>query len=242
MTYCLGLRLDAGIVLMADTRTHAGVDNVARYRKLFTWERPGAAAVGLCTAGNLSLTQGVINAVEEGVASAGERAPSVLDAPSMFAVAQLVGDTLRQVSAKYGAALSSAGVAASASILVGGEVGDGGPGLFLVYDAGNFIEAEADTPYFQIGELKYGKPILDRVVTVGTPIPTALKAGFISMASTMRSNLSVGLPLDVAVVPTAERRFALRRRFEDSDPGWKALSEAWSRGIVDLLDRMPEVE
>jgi len=242
MTYCLGIRLDAGIVLMADTRTHAGVDNVARYRKLFTWQRPGEAAVGLCCAGNLSLTQAVVNAVEEGVESAGERAPSVLDAPSMFAVARLVGDTLRQISAEHSAALSTAGVAASASILVGGEVGDGSPRLFLVYDAGNFIEAEADTPYFQIGELKYGKPILDRVVTVTTPIATALKAGFISMESTTRSNLSVGLPLDVAVIPAGERCFSMRRRFEDSDPSWKALSEAWSRGIVDLLDRMPEVD
>lgn len=242
MTYCLGIRLDAGIVLMADTRTHAGVDNVARYRKLFAWERPGEAAVGLCTAGNLSLTQGVVNAVEEGVRSGGETAPSILDAPSMLAVAELVGEALRRESAKHGAALATAGVAASASILVGGEVGGDGRRLFQVYEAGNVIEAEADTPYFQIGELKYGKPILDRVVTVTTPIATALKAGFISMESTMRSNLSVGLPLDVAVVPTAERRFSLRRRFEDTDRSWKALSEAWSRGIVDLLDRMPEVD
>lgn len=242
MTYCLGIRLDAGIVLMADTRTHAGVDNVARYRKLFAWQRPGEAAVGLCTAGNLSLTQGVVNAVEEGVRSGGETAPSILDAPSMFAVAELVGETLRRESAKHGAALATAGVAASASILVGGEVADGRCRLFQVYEAGNVIEAEADTPYFQIGELKYGKPILDRVVTVATPIATALKAGFISMESTTRSNLSVGLPLDVAVVPTAERRFSLRRRFEDTDRSWKALSEAWSRGIVELLDRMPEVE
>jgi putative proteasome-type protease len=242
MTYCLGIRLDAGLVLIADTRTHAGVDNVARYRKLFGWERPGTAAVGLCTAGNLSITQGVLNLVEAGIASGGETAPSILDAPSMFAVAEIVGEALRHESAKHNAALSTAGVAASASILVGGEVGDGPPRLFLVYEAGNFIEAEADTPFFQIGELKYGKPILDRVVSATTPIATALKVGFLSMESTTRSNLSVGLPLDVAVIHRGERRFALRRRVEESDPSWTRISEAWSRGIIDLIDRMPEVD
>jgi putative proteasome-type protease len=240
MTYGLGIRLDAGLVLMADTRTHAGVDNVARYRKLFAWERPGRAAVGICTAGNLSLTQGVVNAIEEGIESHGEAAPSILDAASMFAVAELVGEALRRECAKHGAALSTKGVAASASILVGGEVGDRGCRLFQVYDAGNFIEAEADTPFFQIGELKYGKPILDRVVRVTTPIHTALKAGLLSMESTTRSNLSVGLPLDVAVIPAGERRFSVRRRVEETDPHWIALKQAWSRGIVELLDSMPE--
>ena len=242
MTYGLGIRLDAGLVLIADTRTHAGVDNVARYRKLFTWERAGEAAVGICTAGNLSLTQGVVNAIEEGVASGGERAPSILDAPSMFDVAERVGAALREQSAKHQAALSTAGVAASASILVGGEVGEGGHRLFQVYDAGNFIEAEADTPFFQIGELKYGKPILDRVVRRSTPIAAALKAGFLSMESTTRSNLSVGLPLDVAVIPAGERRFSIRRRVEETDPAWTAIRDAWSKGIVELLDRMPAVD
>jgi putative proteasome-type protease len=242
MTYCLGIRLDAGIVLIADTRTHAGVDNIARYRKLFTWERPGEAAVGICTAGNLSLTQGVVNAIDEGISSAGELAPCIFAASSMFAVAELVGDALRQQSAKHQAALSTAGVAASASILVGGEVGDGGCRLFQVYDAGNFIEAEADTHFFQIGELKYGKPILDRVVRATTPITAALKAGFLSMESTTRSNLSVGLPLDVAVIPAGERRFSIRRRVEESDPSWTAIRDAWSKGIVELLDRMPAVD
>jgi putative proteasome-type protease len=227
---------------MADTRTHAGVDNVARYRKLFGWERPGTAAVALCTAGNLSLTQGVVNAIEEGIAGPDDDGSSILAAPSMFAVAEIVGAALRRESQKHGAALATAGVAAAASILVGGEVAGDRCRLFHVYEAGNFIEAERDTPFFQIGELKYGKPILDRVVVAGTPIATALKAGFISMESTTRSNLSVGLPLDVAVIPAGERRFAMRRRVEDSDPSWTALREAWSRGIVDLLERMPEVD
>jgi len=242
MTYCLGIRLDAGLVLISDTRTHAGVDNVARYRKLFAWERPGEAAVGICTAGNLSLTQGVVNVIEEGVQGGGETVPSILDAPTMFAVAELVGEALRRESAKHGAALATAGVAASASILVGGEVADGRCRLFQVYEAGNVIEAEADTPFFQIGELKYGKPILDRVVRASTPIPTALKAGLLSMESTTRSNLSVGLPLDVAVIPAQARRFTVRRRVEETDPGWIALKQAWSRGIVELLESMPEVD
>ncbi len=242
MTYGLGIRLDAGLVMMADTRTHAGVDNVARYRKLFGWERPGEAVVALCTAGNLSITQGVVAALDAGVESAGETAPSILAAPSMHAVAELIGEGLRREVAKHGAALSTAGVNASASILVAGEVGEGPHRLFQVYDVGNFIEAEADTPFFQIGESKYGKPILDRIVARGTPIATALKAALLSMDSTIRSNLSVGPPLDVAVIAAGERRFALRRRIEEDDAGFAAISRAWSRGIVELLERMPDWE
>jgi len=241
MTYCLGLRLDAGLVMLADTRTHAGVDNVARYTKLFTWQEPGIGAVGVCTAGNLSLTQSVVNLLDEGVASGGDRAPSVLAAASMVDVAEIVADALRRVSAKHGPALATAGVAGTASLLVGGEVGTGPHRLFHVYEAGNFIETDADTPYFQIGEFKYGKPILDRAVRVDTSIAEALKAAFLSMDSTIRSNLSVGMPLDLAVVQAGERRFATRRRVEEGDPRYTAISRAWSKGLADLLRRMPEV-
>jgi putative proteasome-type protease len=241
MTYCLGLRLDAGIVMLSDTRTHAGVDHVARYTKLFTWEAPGTAAVCLCTAGNLSLTQSVVNLLGEGVASGGDRGPSVLAAPSMFEVAEIVGEALRKVSAKHGPALATAGVAGTASLLVGGEVGDGPHRLFHVYEAGNFIETDANTPFFQIGEFKYGKPILDRAVRTGTSIGEALKAAFLSMDSTIRSNLSVGMPLDLAVIPAGERRFATRRRVEEGDGHFVAISKAWSGGLAELLRAMPEV-
>jgi putative proteasome-type protease len=158
----------------------------------------------------------------------------------MHAVAQIVGDALRRELAKHGEALSTAGVAASASILVGGEVGEGPHRLFHVYEAGNFIEAETDTPFFQIGESKYGKPILDRIVTRATPISSALKAAVLSMDSTIRSNLSVGLPLDLAVVERGARRFTLRRRVDESDASYSAISKAWSHGIAELLERMPE--
>lgn len=241
MTYCLGLRLDAGLVMLADTRTHAGVDNVARYTKLFAWERPGEAAVCVCTAGNLSITQSVVNALADGVETEGDSWPSVLAAPSMTGVAQIVGDTLRTVSKKHGAALATAGVANTASLLVGGEVAGGPHRLFHVYDVGNFIETDVDTPFFQIGEFKYGKPILDRAVGSSTTIAQALKAAFLSMDSTIRSNLSVGLPLDLAVIPKGERRLAIRRRVREDDAAYVAISKAWSQGLARLLAEMPEV-
>ncbi|HKK36647.1 MAG TPA: peptidase [Paracoccaceae bacterium] len=243
MTYCVGLRLDAGLVMLADTRTNAGLDNISRFAKMSHWEAPGERALVLMSAGNLSITQGVVTRLSVACerAAAGEETESILTCPSMFRAAQLVGDAMAGEQRRYRSRLEAQGEAADATLILGGQRAGGAPRLFLVYSAGNFIEATADTPFFQIGEHKYGKPILDRVITPATPIPTALKAAFVSMDSTLRSNLSVGLPLDLAVIRAGEMRLAARRRIEADDPDFSAISTAWSEALREAFSEVPEV-
>ena len=243
MTYCVGLRLDAGLVMLSDTRTNAGLDNISRFAKMFHWEVPGERALVLMSAGNLSITQGAVTDLEQAIdaARAGEDVESVLTCGSMFRAAQLAGEAMARQQHRYRERLESQGAAADASLILGGQRAGGAHRLFLIYSAGNFIEATADTPFFQIGEHKYGKPILDRVITPATPIPTALKAAFVSMDSTLRSNLSVGMPLDLAVVRAGEMRLASRRRVEADDPDFARISGAWSEALRDAFSRVPEV-
>jgi putative proteasome-type protease len=241
MTYCLGIRVDEGLVMLADTRTNAGVDHIARYGKMFTWERPGEWAVCICTAGNLSITQGVVNALNEGVASGGRLCPSLFDASGMYAVAELVGEQMRRLEALHGPTLARAGVSAGASMLIAGQKAGERHRLFQLYDAGNFIEADEDTPYLQIGEFKYGKPILDRVLTHASEIPDAMKAAFLSMDSTIRSNLSVAAPLDLAVIRADALAFETRRRVWEDDPGLVAISKGWSRALFEAFRALPPV-
>jgi putative proteasome-type protease len=241
MTYCLGIRLDEGVVMLSDTRTNAGIDHIARYGKMFAWEKPGEWIICLCSAGNLSITQGVVHALNAGVASDGEAYPSLFLQPSMYAVAELVGDQMRRMGVQHGGALASAGVSAAASMLVAGQRRGGRHRLFMVYDAGNFIEADEDTPYLQIGDFKYGKPILDRVLTHASTIPDAMKAAFLSMDSTIRSNLSVAPPLDLAVIRADTLQFETRRRVWEDDPGYVAISKGWSRALLDAFRALPTV-
>ncbi|MEM6422389.1 MAG: peptidase, partial [Pseudomonadota bacterium] len=203
MTYCVALKLEAGLVCLADTRTNAGVDNVSRFTKMFTWEVPGERAVCLMCAGNLSITQGVVTEIETALKrhAHGEDVETVLSAESLYRIAQMVGEAMAGMQERYRDALAGQGQAADASIIVAGQRRGGDPRLFMIYSPGNFIEATEDTPYLQIGEHKYGKPILDRVITPQTPLARALKAVYVSMDSTLRSNLSVGMPLDLAVIP-----------------------------------------
>lgn len=163
MTYCVALKLDAGLVMLADTRTNAGVDNISRYRKSFTWEVPGERAICLMTAGNLSITQGILTRISEAIqrANAGESVETILNAPSMFRVAQIVGELMREMQDRHRIALMNQGVGADATVMVCGQRAGGSHRIFMVYSPGNFIEAVPDTPFFQIGERKYGKPILD---------------------------------------------------------------------------------
>lgn len=243
MTYCVGLRLDQGLVMLSDTRTNAGLDNISRFSKMFHWERPGERALVAMTAGNLSITQGVVTDLQTAIdrAAAGEEVETILDCASIFRAAQLVGDAMAAQQRRYRSQLEAQGAAADASLILGGQRAGGAQRLFLIYSAGNFIEATPDTPFFQIGEHKYGKPILDRVITPKTPIPVALKAAFVSMDSTLRSNLSVGLPLDLAVIRTGELRLAARRRIEADDPDFAEISGAWSEALRDAFSRVPEV-
>lgn len=244
MTYCVGLRLNEGLVLLSDTRTNAGVDNISRFRKMFAWEEPGERVVVLMTAGNLSVTQGIITQLETALdsAAAGEDVETVLNAPSMFRVAQMVGEAMRYEQMEHREVLMSQGVSADASVIVAGQRKGGRQRLFLVYSAGNFIEATDDTTYMQIGERQYGKPILDRVVSPETPIREALKAVFVSMDSTIRSNLSVGMPLDLAVIRTGECKLDTFRRIEADDPSYAAVSEHWSAALREAFRSLPDVD
>ncbi|MEM6971505.1 MAG: peptidase [Pseudomonadota bacterium] len=249
MTYCVALRLDAGLVMLSDTRTNAGIDNVSRYGKMFTWEVPGERVVCLMCAGNLSITQGVIASIDTalrrrgaaGREEPGEETETVLTADSLYRVAEIVGGHMATMQDRYRDQLSAQGQAADASIIVAGQRRGGAHRVFMVYSPGNFIEATADTPFVQIGEHKYGKPILDRVIAPETPIARALKAVYVSMDSTLRSNLSVGMPLDLAVIRAGECRFALRRRIEEGDIEFTDISERWSTALRDAFGSIPDI-
>jgi len=243
MTYCMALNVKAGLVMLSDTRTNAGVDNISRFRKMFTWEKPGERTICLMTAGNLSLTQGVIAQIEEDIerAAAGEELETILNAPSMYRIAQMVGEHMRAVQTRHRDALLGQGAGVDASILVAGQRAGGRHRLFMVYSAGNFIESTDDTPYLQIGEHKYGKPILDRVITPATPLRRCLKAAFVSMDSTLRSNLSVGMPLDLAAIRANECRFLIHRRIEADDPEFSQISRMWSDALRESFASLPEI-
>jgi putative proteasome-type protease len=234
VTYCLGLRLDAGLVLLADTRTNAGVDHVSVYRKLYTFEEPGERAVAILTAGNLSITQTTVARLRHAIeATEPDHTRSIMLAPSMLDVASIVGETLASVWRDVRDKMAPNGQAPLASMIVAGQRRGGRLRLFLVYSEGNFIEATEDTPYLQIGEHKYGKPILDRVVRPDMTLAAARTVALISMDSTIRSNLSVGMPLDLAVIERDAFRIGRRERIEPGDPVFAALSEAWSRTLRD---------
>lgn len=243
MTYCLALKLNAGLVMLSDTRTNAGVDNVSRFGKMFSWEAPGERAICMMTAGNLSITQGVVTSIDKAIAAAnaGEDRETILNAESMYRIAELFGEHMQAVQDRYRGALAAQGAAGDATLLVGGQRRGGEHRLFMVYSPGNFIEATADTPYFQIGEHKYGKPIIDRMVSLETPIVKAIQAAFVSMDSTLRSNLSVGMPLDLAVIRAESHRIDVRRRIEPEDREFAAISHAWSERLRDAFDELPGI-
>jgi len=231
MTYCVGLLLNEGIVMLSDTRTNAGLDNISTYRKMFTFEDPGERVVVIMTAGSLSVTQTTIARLREIADDPNsDEETSILKAPTMLKVADIVGAKLSEVRASIGEKMAMA-QGASASMIVGGQRKGGEMRLFLIYPEGNFIEATADTPFLQIGEHKYGKPILDRVVTMNTPIKDAQKAVLLSMDSTLRSNLSVGMPLDLSVIKRDECRVTEARRIEAGDEAFRNMSEAWSNAL-----------
>ncbi len=229
MTYCVGLLLDAGLVLLSDTRTNAGVDNISSYRKMFTFVDPGERAIAIMTAGSLSVTQTAIAKLEDAITDAD--VPSIMSADTMLEVVEIVGETLAKVSRQIADKMGDKAASARASLIVAGQRRGGAARMFLVYPEGNFIEATADTPYLQIGEHKYGKPILDRVVTPETSLLDAKKAVLLSMDSTLRSNLSVGMPLDLCVIETDTQRITEQRRINPDDETFHEMSIAWSQAL-----------
>ncbi len=242
MTYCVGILVRDGLAMLADTRTNAGVDNIAVFRKLNVFEVPGDRAIVLGTAGNLATSQTVLSLLTEGFENkkTGE-VESIYTVPSMFKCAHLVGRAVQEAHGMIGSnGPKLEGGAFDVTLLLGGQVRGGRLRLFMVYDAGNFIEATPDTPYLQIGENKYGKPILDRSITADTTIPNAMKLGLISMDSTMRSNLAVGMPIDLAVIKRDAIELALQYRIEVGDPYFENLRTTWSEALRSAYQAIPE--
>lgn len=217
--------------MIADTRTNAGLDNIATFRKLHVFHQPGEKIFTLATAGNLGFTQSVISVLREGLERPDGTIERLLDQTSMFRAAQFVGDVIRHVYSTDGPALEQHGASLEVSMLLGGQIKGRNLRLFMLYKAGNFIEATQDTPYLQIGEHKYGKPILDRAVTFKSELYDALKLGLISMDSTMRSNLGVGLPIDMIVVRRDVIDPEVERRIEAGEPYFHDLRERWSAAL-----------
>jgi putative proteasome-type protease len=244
MTYCVGLKLKAGLVLLSDTRTNAGVDNVARFRKMFVYEEPGERVVTLMCAGNLGITQGVVTMLEQQIKRGrnddGET-ESLMNCETIYRAAQIVGEAMREVQKRDREDIEAQAASADATIILAGQRKGGELRLFLIYTAGNFIEAGEDTPYMQIGEHKYGKPILDRVIKPDTTIDEAVKAALVSMDSTLRSNLSVGMPLDLAVIRAGECRVK-KLRIESDHKEFRQISDSWAQSLRTAFHALPTVE
>ncbi|TSE20861.1 hypothetical protein Talka_00524 [Tepidimonas alkaliphilus] len=239
MTYCVGMLMDAGLVFLSDTRTNAGVDQINTFRKMAVFERPGERVMVLLSAGNLAVTQSVVTLLHERMAQDGD---SLLRAPNLFEAARHVGDCVREVHRRDAESLRAFGIDFNVSLIFGGQIAGEPPRLFNVYAAGNFVEATPDTPYFQIGESKYGKPIIDRVFRHHTPLEEAAKCALISMDSTLKSNLSVGMPLDLAILRRDELRLACLRRIEADDPYFQRLRVGWSERIQQAFTALPGLE
>ena len=240
MTYCVGMVLDRGLVFMSDTRTNAGLDNISTFRKMHVFEAPGERVVTIMTAGNLATTQAVISLLEERTKAPGERSPSLLATPSMFQTATLVADTLREVIARHADGGPTADSAFNATIILGGQIAGGPSRLFLIYPEGNFIEAGEDTPFFQIGEMKYGRPILVRAYDRGLGFPDAMKLLLVSFDSTLKANLTVGAPFDYHFYESDSLVKGHAGRIEADDAYFQTISEGWGIALKNALDSLPE--
>jgi putative proteasome-type protease len=228
MTYCVAIKLDAGLVFLSDSRTNAGLDQFSTFRKMMVYEKPGHRFMVLLSAGNLSISQSVREILQVEKIDNGDKPPiTIWNATSMFDVARVLGRAVRRVYEQDGPSLKAAGIDFNATMILGGQIHGEAMRLFLVYSAGNFIEATAETCYFQIGESKYGKPILDRVITAATPLGEAAKCALVSMDSSLKSNLSVGLPLDLLVYEA--NKYASDRHvcIDEHNPYFVMIRNAW---------------
>ncbi len=239
MTYCVALRLDAGMIFASDSRTNAGVDHVSTFAKMRVFERKDDRVIVVLSSGNLAITQGVVNLLDRHKHAA-EGTPTIWNVDSMYDAASLVGDALRDMQQKDGPYLLQSNIDANANLLVGGQIRGEAMRLFHVYAQGNFIEATDETPYFQLGESKYGKPILDRVITTGTPQKEAAKCVLISFDSTMKSNISVGLPIDLLWLPRDSLRVGLQQRIREGDPYFTMLRSRWGGGLRRVFGELPD--
>jgi putative proteasome-type protease len=240
MTYCIGVMLDKGMVFASDSRTHAGVDNFAKFCKMTVFERRGDRVIVLLSSGNLAGTQAVISVLNQRCVAA-DAASNLWSARTMFDVAMLVSDAMRYIERRDGEYLQDSDIGFNASFIVGGQISGEPLRLFRIYAEGNFIEAGVDTPYFQTGEAKYGKTIIDRVITRSTPLADAAKCVLVSFDSTMRGNLSVGMPIDLICYERDSLEVQMRRRFDDGDAYFTALSRAWGEGTRQVFRQLPDL-
>lgn len=240
MTYCVGVLLEVGMVFASDSRTNAGVDHVSSFRKMTVYERPGDRVIVVLSSGNLSVTQNAINLLEGRSRGPHETLPNIWSTQSLFDAATLLGDALRDVKRRDAAYLTQNNVDANANFIIGGQIGEERQRLFMMYQEGNFIEATPDTPFFQIGETKYGKPIIDRVVNPSTSVIDAAKCVLISFDSTMRSNVSVGLPIDLVTYAKDSLRIQLQRRITETDPYFSMIHQQWGEGLRSVFARLPD--
>lgn len=241
MTYCVGMLLDKGLVLMSDTRTNSGVDNISTFRKMHCWSVPDERIIAVMTAGNLATTQGVISQIEERNKTHAERHNSLLEADTMFQVAGIIGKLLRDtIAATDKQNGEEAAGSFTASMIVAGQIRGGQPRLFLIYPEGNFIEASFDTPFFQIGETKYGRPIIIRGYDRDMSFEDAVKLVMVSFDSTIKANLSVGLPLDLLVIEKDKFEPVHQRRITAQDPYYQAVSAGWGEALKNAFHSLPD--
>jgi putative proteasome-type protease len=239
MTYCVALKLDSGMIFASDSRTNAGVDHIATFCKMRVFERADDRVIVILSSGNLAMTQGVTHLLDRH-AGVTDGSPTIWNATSMFDVARHTGDALREMQRIDGAALMQSGIDSSSNLIVGGQIKGEDARLFHIYPQGNFIEASDETPYFQLGEAKYGKPILDRVLTPSTPQKEAAKCVLISFDSTMKSNISVGAPVDMLWYPRDSLKVGIQQRIREGDPYFSMLRQRWGGGLRRVFGELPD--
>ncbi len=239
MTYCAALKLENDLIFMSDTRTNAGVDNISRFRKLFTWSTPAERVITLLTAGNLATTQAVVSLLDERSKAPEDRNPTLLQVPTLFQAARLIADTLKEVVGQHTDDGQDAESAFRATLIMGGQIRGMEPRLFLIYPEGNFIEAGPETPFFQIGETKYGRPIILRAFDPKMAIDDALRLLCVSFDSTLKANLSVGMPLDAHIYSANSFTPGIQFRIEADDPTFAAISAGWGDALKQALEALP---
>ncbi|HSC00288.1 MAG TPA: proteasome-type protease [Burkholderiaceae bacterium] len=242
MTYCIGIRVNAGLVFLSDSRTNAGVDQISTYRKMMIYERPNDRFMVMLSAGNLSISQSVRELLQVEKIDNGPHEPplTIWNANSMFDATRVLGATVRRVYEEDGPALKNAGVEFNTSMIFGGQINGEAMRLFQVYSAGNFIEATRETCFFQIGESKYGKPVLDRLITPTTPLETAAKCALVSMDSTLKSNLGVGLPLDLLVYREGEFGTDRIVCIDERNPYFQMIRSSWGQRLREVFDSLED--
>ncbi len=239
MTYCVGLLVDTGLVMLSDSRTNAGVDQINTFRKMSTFQQPSDRVLVLMSAGNLAITQAVVNLLRETPEGADGRM-RIYQASNMFNAARVVGDALREIHQRDGESLKDQGHEFNGTFILGGQIKGEEPRLFHIYSAGNFIEASLDTPYFQIGESKYGKPIIDRVISRSSSLAQASKCALVSMDSTIRSNLTVGPPLDLAIIRRDEFKLATHISIDMDNEYFRMIRTRWGFALKEVFSELPD--